>query len=626
MPPTNLGFTRRFILIIDPGCTHPPQPKLWKTPRTPQHTTQATTLEGMNSQYQNSARRDKRGHGTPRHNIGNDVDLIRRAENLDGRPYGYYGDLRGEWNYGDFTLHIDRIQADPYAPPSNLRVTTKPATMGLPEELLENGDQRLAAADFLLREFTEAISANPNLRILQPGPEILQRSTVTITPDRVELRFQAHLPARGRTILGRQAAELLDVDIPDAVMDTLDFVSEQGQQRIPEITRHIHTYLDYRALQQALADNNWVAFVANNSVLPRRSGISQEPLTAALPFTAPESLSVTVDLPHAGTITGMALSPGITVIAGGGYHGKSTLLNALQRGVYAHIPGDGRELVATTPTAMKVRAADGRAITAVNLSAFITHLPGGADTTRFSTENASGSTSQAAAIIEAAEAGATTLLIDEDTSATNLLIRDSRMRELVAADKEPITPLVDNIRALYADHGVSTILVMGGSGDYLDVADTVLMLDEYRTVDVTERAHAITADQPRQRTDKGTFGQITPRVPVRRRKPERSKTKVSAPGMIQLDKTSLDLGDVEQVVEPGQWEAIAWLTRGLLEEIANARVPLKELLGTLERRINSETLDTVVKFGSAAYPANLTRPRMVDVAAAVNRYRALVID
>lgn len=579
----------------------------------------------MTSHDASTARRSARPH-SQRRTQGTDVDLIRSAERLDGRPYGYYGDLRGEWDYGDFVVHIDKIQADPYAPPSQLRVIANPTAMGLPEDLTATGDQRLAVADFLLRDFAAAISGTSALRVATPGQEILQRSACTVTPERVELRFQAHLPARGRTILGRQAAELFDVDVPDAIMDALDFVSEGAQERLTALTRHVHTYGDYRALQGILADNGWLAFVADGAVLPRRSGVSEAPLAGAVPFASPSTLHVEVELPHAGVVTGMALRPGVTVIAGGGYHGKSTLLNAIQRGVYAHIPGDGRELVATTPTAMKVRAADGRAITAVDVSPFISHLPGGADTTRFSTENASGSTSQAAAIMEAVEVGCQALLIDEDTSATNLLIRDGRMRTLIASDKEPITPLVDRIRALATHAGVSTIIVMGGSGDYLDVADTVLMLDEYRAFDVTDRAHQIASDQPRERTDIDEFPAVAPRVPVRRRKPERAKTKVVGRGIVQMDKTTIDVSDVEQIVDPGQYEAIAWLLRGIVEDVANARVPLKEVLATVERRINSETLDTVVKFGASPFPAYLTRPRMVDVAAAVNRYRALVVN
>lgn len=560
---------------------------------------------------------------------GSDQDLINQAIRIDSRPYGFYGDLLGDWDYGDFILHIDRIQADPYAPPSAMRVTASPSAMGLPEHALSTADQRLATADYLVRSFAAAITRNcPSraLHIARTGQEILERSACTVTPDRVEIRFQLQLPARGRTIMGREAGRLLDVDLPDTVMDTLDFISEDTANHLAGLNAHIHTYEDYRALMEALRENQWVAFVADGAVLARRSGISEHPLTDAVPFESPESLAATVTLPHAGTVRGMAIPPGVTVIAGGGYHGKSTLLNAIQRGVYAHVPGDGRELVATTDAAMKIRAADGRAVTAVDVSAFISHLPAGADTLRFSTENASGSTSQAASIMEAVEAGSPLLLLDEDTSATNLLIRDARMRALIAADKEPITPLVDRIRALFTECGVSTIIVMGGSGDYLDVADTVLMLDEYHCLDVTERARSISADLPRKVTALSDFPDSLARVPVRSRGGgDKPKTKASGLDTIIIDKTTVDVSDIEQIVDTGQTEAIAWMLRGLLEDYADARTPLAELLVRLERTVNSEGLDVATKFGARPYPAFLVRPRPVDLAAALNRYRALKI-
>ena len=385
---------------------------------------------------------------------GTDADLLDQLRYADGRPYGFYKNALGAWDYGDFTLAIDHVQADPYAPPSSLRAWSTPEAMGLPEAALASSDARLAAADFIARSFDEAIRARGarDVSIARAGALILQRSYATVLPDRVEVRFQVKLPARGRTILGKSAARLFDVDVPNIVMDCFDFVSED-----PDTTRkrsrllgHVAAYEDYRALQGILEERGWVSFVADDALLARRSGVSEAPLTGdgVVAFSAPETLRATVTLPHAGEVSGMAIPPGLTLIVGGGYHGKSTLLEAIAQGVYAHIPGDGRELVATDPTATKVRAADGRAVTGVDISPFITHLPGGADTTAFSTENASGSTSQAASIIESLELGARTLLIDEDTSATNLLIRDTRMRDLVAAEKEPITPLVDRVTSL----------------------------------------------------------------------------------------------------------------------------------------------------------------------------------
>ena len=300
---------------------------------------------------------------------GTDADLLDQLRYADGRPYGFYKNALGAWDYGDFTLAIDHVQADPYAPPSSLRAWSTPEAMGLPEAALASSDARLAAADFIARSFDEAIRARGarDVSIARAGALILQRSYATVLPDRVEVRFQVKLPARGRTILGKSAARLFDVDVPNIVMDCFDFVSED-----PDTTRkrsrllgHVAAYEDYRALQGILEERGWVSFVADEALLARRSGVSEAPLTGdgVVAFSAPETLRATVTLPHAGEVSGMAIPPGLTLIVGGGYHGKSTLLEAIAQGVYAHVPGDGRELVATDPTATKVRAADGRAVT-----------------------------------------------------------------------------------------------------------------------------------------------------------------------------------------------------------------------------------------------------------------------
>lgn len=557
---------------------------------------------------------------------GSDQDLIDRFHEIDGRNYGQYKSVVGDYDYGDFTLHIDRVQSDPYAPPSQLRATASPVKMGIPEDLLDTREKRVAVADFLAREFAKNSSKTPEIRIARCGQEILERSYASVDKTAVEVRFQCQFPARGRTIMGRSMARLADVDIPYTVMDTFDFVSEDAAQHLANLRRHVETYVDYQALQAALADNGWIGFVANESVLARRSGISDYPMDEAVRFNSPGSLEQTVTLPHAGEVKGMALKPGITVIVGGGYHGKSTLLNALQRGVYAHMPGDGRELVAIVPNAVKVRAEDGRAVTSVDVSAFINDLPGGADTAAFSTENASGSTSQAASIVEAVEVGCPVLLVDEDTSATNLMIRDQRMRALVADEKEPITPFVDRIGGL-ARAGVSTILVMGGSGDYLDVADLVLMMDSYVAHDVTQKAREVVAAQPRERMDVEDFPAVKQRVMLPL-KAHGGKAKTKAKGLdsISLDRQDIDVSNVEQIVDGGQTEAIAWAIRALTDgERATAfdgETTLTDALRALDEIIEQHGLDGL---GGPEKSAFMVRPRMVDLAAALNRYRSIRI-
>ncbi|MFC2557585.1 MAG: P-loop domain-containing protein, partial [Pauljensenia sp.] len=526
---------------------------------------------------------------------GTDADLLDQLRHADGRPYGFYKKVAGAWDYGDFTLAIDHVQADPFAPPTALRAYATPQAMGLPEEALASSDARLAAADFLARAFDEAIRARGarDVSIARAGALILQRSYASVLPDRVEVRFQAKLPARGRTILGKSAARLFDVDVPNVVMDCFDFVSHDPDttRKRSRLLAHIASYEDHRALQEQLEANGWVTFVADDSLLARRSGVSEAPLTGdgVVAFRSPDSLRASVSLPHAGDVSGMAIPRGLTLIVGGGYHGKSTLLEAIARGVYAHVPGDGRELVATDPSATKVRAADGRAVTGVDISAFISHLPGSIDTTNFSTENASGSTSQAASIIESLQLGARSLLIDEDTSATNLLIRDTRMRDLVAVDKEPITPLVDRVSSL-TGAGTSLIMVVGGSGAFLDAADRVLMMDNYRCLDVTERAKQVAADLPRPRTDAPASWDSAPRVPLAKARVDRPRTKATGTHALTVDRQVVDISDVEAVLDPGQAEAIAWCVRGVLEEMAGKQ-DLVELMAKLGRRLASEGLD-----------------------------------
>jgi len=560
------------------------------------------------------------------------ADLVGHLHALDGRSYAAYKAIVGRYRApAGWFLHIDRVQSDPYAPPTRIHVNVPTDLHGLAlldeADLLADVDRRLAVGDFLTRELHAGFRGTA-LSIASPGQEILERSSIIVRPDEtgekpgwiLEVRARLALPAQGRSIQGHEASRIVGRDLVRELEEAMDLTGERGDR----LVHHVATLEDHRALTAAVARNGWVSFLADGAVLPRRSGVSDEPLDGGVPLQAPDSMAAMVDLPHAGRVRGTVVEAGVSVIVGGGYHGKSTLLSAIERGVYPHVPGDGRELVATVPDAVKVRAADGRAVTGVDLTPFISHLPAGRDTASFTTRNASGSTSQAASIIEAVEAGATTLLLDEDTSATNLLIRDSRMRELVAADREPITPLVDRITALFRRRGVSTVMVMGGSGDYLDVADRVLLMDAYHLRDVTEQARRVVADQPRPLTELEDFAAPRQRVPEpapprTRRGPVR--TRAQGTSTLVLDREDIDISDVGGVTDPGQAEAIAHALRALLEQRFDGASPLRECLDDLEALLDDEGLDALTD--ERERPAFLVRPRMVDVGAAVSRYRKL---
>ncbi len=563
-----------------------------------------------------------------------------RAElaRIDRRPYPAYKDLRGAYALGEVTLFIDHVQGDPFAAPSRVRVRLP--RRGALDPALDGASaaRRVALADFLARRAARAIEAavragragrqgsgrSGEVRVDAPGAEVLERSACRLTDDWAELRLSAGLPAAGRTVLGREAAALLLDLLPGIAWEALRL----GPDDAAAARRHLDTVEDARALRDGLAAREIVAFVADGAILPRASGVSQRPLADAIPFASPPELRVTLTAPHAGAVTGLGVPEGLTVIVGGGYHGKSTLLAALARGVYDHPPGDGRERVVARADATIIRAEDGRRVAEVDISPYIGPLPSGGTTARFSTENASGSTSQAANIVEAIETGCRVLLMDEDTCATNFLIRDARMQRLVPSEKEPITPFVDRVQQLGRERGVSTVLVLGGSGDYLGVADTVIWMDAYRPREVTGHAHAIAAEvgPPRRSEAAGPLGPPAPRIPdpasVSAERGGRTKVRARGVQEIAYGAEEIDLRAVEQLIDPSQTRAIGALLAHAVERgHLDGRRTLAEALALLDADLDRAGLDLLGWAGE--HPGDLARPRMLEVAAALNRLRSL---
>ncbi|MBD2068423.1 ABC-ATPase domain-containing protein [Leptolyngbya sp. FACHB-671] len=565
--------------------------------------------------------------------------LYQQLLQLDQRSYKAYKQIAGVYQFPGFQLSIDYVQGDPFASPSRLRVQipqtgsqeTDSGIQSFPEELYRSHSREVALRDYLTRQFAQVAaevrgrrgSGNSGLIAIAPtSQQVLERTSVLITSKQLEARFVVGLPARGRTILGKQAAELLCEDLPLIVDRALNY----AQLNFAELRHHVETVEDADWLRQKLAERGLVAFVANGAILPRQSGVDDRPLTQnALPFESPASLQVNFQRPNQGEISGMGIPSGITLIVGGGYHGKSTLLKAIALGIYNHIPGDGREFVVTNPAAVKIRAEDGRSIAGVNISPFINHLPQGRSTEQFSTENASGSTSQAANIMEALEAGATVLLVDEDTSATNFMIRDRRMQALIAKSKEPITPFVDKIRQLYQDYSVSTILVMGGSGDYFDVADTVIAMTDFQPQEVTAQAKAIAQQYATDRTPEGgsQFGAIAQRIPHFSLPQERGerppRTKVRDVDELVFGAEAIDLTAVEQIVEVNQLRAIGAALTYIQQHYLDGQYSLKTILEYVMADLQSSSPDVLTAFPQG----DLAMFRPDELAAVLNRMRSL---
>ena len=562
--------------------------------------------------------------------MSNQDDLRRILQRIDGRGYKAYKDIWGQYRFPQFTLFVDYVQGDPFAAPSRLRLQVQQPVAGYPEQLFANKSRRLGLESYLALAFQAAcrmVTGKSGLiQIDAPGQEVLERTAVTITSNHVEARFVVGLPAQGRRVLGRKAASMLCDDLPRLVETALCYKSNR-----PEIIqRFVETNEDADVLRGQLRERGLVAFVADGAILPRRSGVDDRPLAGdgVVPFQSPKNLRVAIDLPNHGTTTGMGIPAGVTLIVGGGFHGKSTLLNALEQGIYNHRPGDGRELVVMDGDGVKIRAEDGRYVAEVNILPFINNLPYGQDTTAFNSHNASGSTSQAANIIEALELGASVLLIDEDTAATNFMIRDQRMQALIAKAKEPITPFVDKVRQLYEERGVSTILVIGGSGDYFEVADLVIAMDAYVPRDVTTEAQAIAQQhqQARQREGGTTFGTLTPRVPLPKSlNPRNGRRDVSVKtrGLhtVQFGEETIDLGMVAQLVDDSQTRALAAALVYGWERYMDGKRPLADILNLIMADIEEHGLDILDRRKMGDWAAF----RIFELGAALNRLRTLRI-
>jgi predicted ABC-class ATPase len=566
--------------------------------------------------------------------MNSEEQLRQILRGIDRRPYGFYQDLKGLYDFGRFVLKIDYVQPDPFAPPSQVAVRVSQQTARFPPELFKPGVRKIALEDFLTRNFYREARKTVKgkrgtghsglLAIDKPSQEVLMRTALVVKEEFVEARFVVGLPARGRTITAREAEEIFFEEIPELVNKTLIHANlDEGI-----VLQFVDLAEDAEFIRAGLAEKGLVAFVGNGAVLPRMSGVDDRPLQSesAVEFRSPGELEVEFSCPHRGKVTGMGIPEGVTLIVGGGYHGKSTLLNALEKGVYNHIPGDGREFVITASDCVKIRAEDGRSVTNVDISPFIQNLPRGLDTHTFSTQDASGSTSQAANIMEALEAGAKLLLVDEDTSATNFMIRDERMQNLVAKEKEPITPFIDKVKQLFEDLGVSTILVMGGSGDYFGVADTVIMMDEYLPHDRTGEAQRIARNFSTRRKFEGgdRFGSVRDRIPLPQSfDPSRGKhpAKISAKSIntIAFGRHFIDLSQVEQLVDISQTRAIGDIIYYALEKYIDGERTLKEMLELVEADLDSRGMDVICPYLRGDY----ARPRRYEVAAAISRLRTL---
>lgn len=553
-------------------------------------------------------------------------ELYQRLQAISGKNYGSYRQLaQKKLDFGDFSLEFLHIQGDPYAPPSKILLSAPLKILGWNGDFTSTKTKQMALSDFLHRELAKAIQErypdkNQPIVLSMPGQEILIRNSLWADNGNLTILLQVALPGEKRLIDGVAVKEIFTQVLPDILTMALYADSE----KIKGAKNAIETLEIREGLIQELKKRDLVAFVPNGAILPRESGISEKPLLNSIPFTSPESLSV--ELESCGkTFKGMGIKKGITVITGGAYHGKSTLLSALEKAVYPHIQGDGREWIVVDESAVRIKTEEGRSVRHSDISMLVRDLPGNKSTKDFSTAHASGSTSEAANLIEMLEFGTTTFLIDEDSSAVNFLIRDSRVRTLIGNEKEPLIPLIDKIRTL-AKADYNFILVAGACGDYLEVADTVLLLTDYLVENVTEKVKEICKEKNLQTSvESGVFEQTSRnfkdfveeiKSSVKPLSAVERQVKVKLQGNnLHIGFLQAEVSRISQMPDSSSCLGAGILLLNLLQNIEDK--PSKELI--------QEKIEKISLIGFRNLPQGLNReialPRLFEIASVLLRLR-----
>ena len=578
----------------------------------------------------------------------NSEELRQQLRSINRKSYPAYKGLKGLYHFGNYILSIDHVQGDPFASPSHVSIQISHRDAGFPVEYYKDTLTGTTLCDYLTRQFEKQVSQysfrakgsgkSGLLTVSHCGQEILSRTACEITEKGITARFFVGFPANGRTINATELEKILFDFLPVCIHKSFFYSSLNAK----ELQNYIELAEDQEFIRHTLPAKNLCAFIADGSILPRESGISSRPMKASVPFTSPDSLRISINLPHKGKITGMGIPKGITLIVGGGYHGKSTLLNALELGVYNHIPGDGREYVITDATAVKLRSEDGRFIKDVDISMFINDLPNKKDTRCFSTLDASGSTSQAAGIVESMEAGSHLFLLDEDTSATNFMVRDAFMQQVIQREKEPITPFLERAEDLYKKAGISTILVAGSSGAFFHIADTIIQMDNYVPKDITASVKKLCSQYPLPAVSVTDFqlphshrimsrpAESSKRLIHNSRgnhsdsgaaKPERLKTRISGTDGFSLGRQEIDLRYTEQLIDAEQTAALGLLLKYAVEHLGDGRRTLPEIVQFLWKNLSLHGLSFFTE--NQKISCGYATPRIQEIYACLNRYRGL---
>ena len=563
----------------------------------------------------------------------NKEELYGKIEQVNLKGHGDLQQLLGDYDFSRYVLKILRIEEPVETQLSMLIVRVPQLIAGFPQDLIQTPVGRTALEDLIARKVADEIEKTASydtagisrrrLYFTRPGQKILPRSSLVVTEEYVEARIYFRPPMQDDKIMGSDLKELFFGMLPRIANSALIYCNlHEG-----EAERCVNSMSDADHIRRLLPTRGWVSFVAEQSHLCRVNHGDTPDMHRTQTLRVDDALAKSLDLPKAGAVRGFGVPSGLTVILGDAYSGRVELMRAMSAGIYNHVRGDGREQVITVPDAVYLKAEAGRSVRRVDLSAFLRDA-GDENSPVFSSPNADVFASEAAATVEALEAGARALLFDESDSSPEFLARDPRLAGLTPPAEQRITPLSAIARRMVDQLGVS--VVVAGTvtvTDFIPVADTVLRIANFKVYDVTKEAKKLVTAVPApsapinvasmvERSRSIVPSSIDPSA-------GRSDFLIEADDIhsLRFGREKIDLSSVEQLADVDQTRTIGrilyYAKTRYMEEVR----PIREILDAIDHDLSSEGLETLTR----TLQGDLARPRRYEIAAALNRLPSLRI-
>jgi len=556
------------------------------------------------------------------------LEFYNILKEVDGREPVDLTRLLGDYDFNRYVVKITQAPqgTDEIQLPVVVRVTHSVA--GFPEKLLSSPIRRTALEDFLTRKLSAAIesqatfdaSGTARRRIIlpRPGQKILPRSTIQITDEFTDIRLAMLIPTQRGRIDGIALQSVFFDDLPMIVQEALLYCNMDST----EVESFVGLMEDADDIRQSLAQRGLVGFVGSGAMIDRAPGTDVPSYESERTLVIDPALQISFDTPHHGSISGVGITSGVTLILGDMFSGRIELMQALASGIYNHIPGDGREYIVTMPDTVYIASEPGRSVHRVDLGCFLAEQD-------YSSISAGPYHSQAASLIEALEVGARVIIMDESDSCPGFFGGDDRVQSLLG-EREGIASLASRARQLAQELGVSTII--GGHAavaSFIPIADTILSIKDGVITNITKEAKASLSSIPEPSVPPYDFTQLieTARWVI----PSSIDASVGRmDGVIHVEDTgtvtfgryTIRLGITHQVADIQQT-----LTLGLIIEYARQRYldkprPLRELLDLVERDLSTEGLEQITR----EVRGDLARPRRYEIAAALNRLPSLRVS